>query len=161
MRRDHCTLDQAILKIKNDDKARRIWSKQVYGVDPWDSRLYDLVLCVDSLSVTDIVEILANTIRKKQFQESRDSLEKLNNMALHAKAKALIEAVSPSAEVKFSDSKSIEIYSIGSLLKSDSTIREHLTERLKEKLKIDTVDYKEPVVHPKNYINTFYNIEVH
>lgn len=161
VRRENCTMEQAVKRIKKDDRDRRMWSKQVYGCDPWDSRLYDLVLCVDSLSVNDVVDILAHTVKKQQFQETESSLAQLNSLALDAQAMALISPVSPGAQVKIRDKSHLEVSHIDGLLKTDKEVRDKLADRLKEKLHVETVDYKEPFEYPKDHINTFYNLELH
>lgn len=89
MKRANCSEEKALYNLKKDDEERRKWGRQLYGKDTWDSRLYDIVYCVDVLTVEDIAEMIVNTIRKKQFRETPDSLAELRkrafqtNMSLH------------------------------------------------------------------------------
>lgn len=159
MKRDNCTLDEAKTRIKKDDHARRSWSKQVYGVDTTDSRLYDMVLCVDSLSVYDIVEILARTVRKEKFQQTEKSVEVLQTLALQAKVKAMACTISPNAKVRVLSGARVELYHLDGMLKTDKNLRHDLSRRVKDELNLSVV-YGEPTKAAKGYINNFYNLEV-
>ena len=158
MKRESCSEAEARAKLKKDDLARRKWSKRLYGVDTSDSRLYDMVLCVDSLTVGDIVEVLAETIRKEQFRESKQSIKELRKRALEAQVKAMALPVSPNAHVQLVNNSDIHLSQVDGLLKSDPGIRHQLTERIREELDISRIHFSEPAQPYKGHINTFYNI---
>ncbi len=160
MRRDNCSLEEAKKRIKKDDRDRKNWSKQVYGADTTDSRLYDMVLCVDSLTVSDVVDILAKTVRKEQFQPTAQSHEVLQKLALQAKVKALACTMSPNARVRILSDSSVELYHLDGMLKTDIRVRDDLSKRVKDELNLSVV-YGEPTKPAKDYVNTFYNLEVH
>jgi len=81
MNRENCSEETALYRLKKDDDERRNWGIQLYGKDPWDSRFYDMVFCVDSLTVENIVEIITTTVRKNQFRETPASLAELRKRA--------------------------------------------------------------------------------
>lgn len=160
MTKEYCSEAEALSRIKKDDNARRKWSKHLYAVDTHDSRLYDMVLCVDSLTVSDIVETLALAVDKKQFQETGNSLEKLQKASIEASVKAMVTTVSSNAEVRVRNSSSVELFHLDGPLKSNTIVRQNLTDRMKKELDIPHITYSDPVYVAENYINTFYNIGV-
>lgn len=159
IRRDNCSLEEAKVRIIKDDRARKNWSKHVFGVDTTDSRLYDMVLCVDSLKTSDIVDILADTVKKEQFQRTEQSNEMLQKLSLQAKVKAMACTVSPNAKVRVLSDSSVELYQVDGMLKSDVGLRNDLSRRVENELNLSVV-YSEPVKASKTYINNFYNLEV-
>ncbi len=66
MKRANCSRQDALYLLKKNDEERRKWGLQVYGTDTWDSRLYDMILHIDSLSIEDAVQILYEW-HKNQF----------------------------------------------------------------------------------------------
>ena len=85
---EHLSRSDAIARIKKDDKERRQWSLKLFGVDTWDSNLYDMVLHVHKLNVDNIVNIICDTAQLEQFQATPESQEILDNMLLAARVKA-------------------------------------------------------------------------
>lgn len=158
-KREGCSKASALYRLKKDDEERRRWSLQLYGKDTWDSRLYDMVFCVDSLTVDDIVGILVTTIKKKQFQETAESIAALNKRALLAKIYALVTPVSPMAKVTLINGSSVEIANINGCLKTDRATRQRVANIIKDEFGFETVLYREPVETDRGHINTFYNID--
>ncbi len=161
MKRESCTKEAALYNLKKDDEERRKWSLQLYGKDTRDSRLYDMVFCVDSLSVSDIVEILVKTIRKKQFQETQASLAEIQHRVMIANIRARIIPMSPKAYLKLLDNSTLEIAHIDGSLKDDKKIRNEFTQIMRNEFNIEEVIYKEQVQPYKGYINPFYNLNIH
>ncbi len=94
MRRENISAEEALFILKKDDEERRKWGIKVYGVDTQDSKLYDMVLHISTMTVDDAVDILYETVRKKVFQTTAESQKKLNDMALAARVQtALIHLV--------------------------------------------------------------------
>ena len=63
VRRENISKEKALYILKKDDDERRKWGLRVYGIDTWDSRLYDMVLHIQNLTVDDATEI--KTIAEK------------------------------------------------------------------------------------------------
>ena len=161
MKREACSKAVALYNLEKDDEERRKWSLKLYGKDTWDSRLYDMVFCVDSLTVEDVVEILSKIVRKKQFQETQESIAELQNRVLLANIYALLSPVSPHAKVKLLNDSSIELSNMDGRLRSDRIARQGFSSRIKEELHIKDVLYMAPIQPDKGHINNFYNIDVH
>ncbi len=160
MKREHCPRDEALFNLKKDDEERRKWSLQLHGKDTWDSRLYDMVLSIDSLTVNDVVEILVSTVKKKQFQETSKSLAELKQIALLANIEAEVSLISPYTKVKLLSDASIELTNIHGHLQYDKSARQEFTEKMKEKFDIKEVYFGEHIHPYKGHINPFYNIDI-
>ena len=99
MRREKISEKEARFILKKDDEERRKWSMYLYGIDTNDSSLYDIVLHIDSLKVSDAVEILTDIARRSCFQTTAESRMKINDFHLAAKAHAKLFDRFPAAEV--------------------------------------------------------------
>jgi cytidylate kinase len=95
MKRENISEEKARYILKKDDDERRKWSLQLYGMDPWDSRLYDMVLHIGNLTVDDAVVISFVTVKKPCFQTTPTSQKILDNMLLEAKVQAALVKTAP------------------------------------------------------------------
>jgi hypothetical protein len=66
------------------DEQRRKWARKLYGIDPWDPGLYDLVLSIDRVTVDDAVENLCRMVERPQFRVTPEAEEALGDLALAA-----------------------------------------------------------------------------
>jgi cytidylate kinase len=85
MLREKISAEEALYILKKDDEERRKWSIQVYGMDPWDSRLYDMVINICTLSLDDAVDIIYGLLQKPTFRTTPESQKMVDNLALSAK----------------------------------------------------------------------------
>ena len=161
MEREGCDEQTARYNICKDDEARRRWGLQLYDKDTWDSRLYDMVLCVGALTVNDIVEMIATVTRKPQFQETAGSVKEFNQRMLLANINAMVNSISPHTKVNFIGDSAIELRNMSGWLKVDETIRKEFTDRMRSKFNIKDVVFREPVQPYKGYINPYHNLDVH
>ena len=99
MKRENISAEKARYILKKDDDERRRWSQHLYGIDPWDSSLYDIVLHIRTLSVKDAVNIILNTIKLPHFQTTPGSQKILDNLSLAAQVKATLVKEFPSVSV--------------------------------------------------------------
>lgn len=99
MRRENISADEALYVLQKDDQERRKWALQVYGVDPWDSRLYDIVLHIGKLTVDDALDILFTTVQKPNFQTTAQSRQLVEDLALAATVKAGLAKIVPHIKV--------------------------------------------------------------
>lgn len=84
MARENISAEDALYILKKDDEERRKWGIQVHGMDPWDSRLYDLVINICTLSLEDAVDLIYGVLQKPTFQttpESQALVERLATLA--------------------------------------------------------------------------------
>ena len=85
MSREGISAEEALYTLKKDDEERRKWSMQVYGMDPWDSRLYDMVINISSLTPADAVDIIYGVLQKKTFTTTAESQKLVDDLAQSAK----------------------------------------------------------------------------
>ncbi len=90
MKRENIPADKALYILKKDDEERRKWGIQLYGMDTWDSRLYDIVLHIKALTVEDAVKIICDTVQKPTFRTTPESQKHLEDLALSAKVQAAL-----------------------------------------------------------------------
>ena len=103
MRRENISEKEARYVLMKDDDERRKWGMQVYGIDTWDSRLYDMVLHIGVLTVDDAVDIICHAVQKKAFQELPSSRKTIEDMYLAAKVQSAIVDILPSVVVEADD----------------------------------------------------------
>ena len=90
MMREGISQGQARELLLRDDAERRKWTQSLYGVDPWDASLYDLVIHIQRFSVDDAVDYIAQAAEMKCFQTTPAARQKLDDLALACKVKALL-----------------------------------------------------------------------
>ena len=88
MRREKISADEARNILRKDDDERRRWGIQVYGVDTWDPKLYDMVLHIKSLTVDDAVDLISKAAQLPRFQATPESQRLLDDMVRKAAAEA-------------------------------------------------------------------------
>ncbi len=160
MKRESCSADQARHNLKKDDEERRKWGLHLYGRDTWDSRLYDMVLHIDTMSVEDVVGIIADTAEKKKFQATPESMAKLRERTLLANIHARIVDLSPEATVRMTEKGVIVIGNLEGSLKNDPKTREETAYALRKTFALADVVFDESGCAPKDHLNTFFNIDI-
>ena len=85
MHRENISAEEALYVLKKDDEERRKWGIQVYGMDPWDSRLYDMVINISTLTLEDAVDIIYGVLQKPTYQTTAASQKMIDDLALSAK----------------------------------------------------------------------------
>ena len=85
MKRENVSKEEAVLMVNKVDEERTKWSMKLYGIDPCDCRLYELVINIGKISIDDAVDLICQTAGLKAFQpttESQEQIEKLTCEAL-------------------------------------------------------------------------------
>jgi hypothetical protein len=109
MEREKIPKHEAQAMILRDDQERRKWTQSLYGVDPWDSSLYDIMLHIQKFTVDDAVDIICQAAGKEQFRTTEESQRKMDDLALAGQVKAALIDVYPGIEVT-SDYGNVLIY---------------------------------------------------
>ncbi len=156
MKREGCTEEVARYSLKKDDEERRKWGLQLYGKDTWDSRLYDMVLQIDTLSVDDVVDLLEKTIKKEKFVATARSNEKLKARTVLANIHAKIVNMSPRASVRVEESI-VYLDNVEGLLKSDKKTRQEIADSIIQSYDVKDVIYTTPIAAKNHYVNPFHN----
>jgi len=90
MERERIPKQEALRLILRDDQERRKWTQSLYGMDPWDSSLYDLVLHIRKLTVADAVDFICRAAELPQFRTTEESQRKMDDLALASQMKAAL-----------------------------------------------------------------------
>lgn len=159
VKREKCSADEARLSLKKDDEIRRQWSQYLYGKDTWNCSLYDMVLSIDAMTVDDAVDILAGVVQKGRYDATPESLDLLRERALLANITSQVVNLSPDTIVDVQDGI-VTLSNLGGSLGYDEEIRRQTTERLMQSFDLRGVVFQEPLKAKKDYVNTFYNLDL-
>lgn len=99
MQREGISDREARSIILKDDHQRRKWTKSLHGADPWDSNLYDLVICIDRLSQDDAVDFICRAADSEGFRTTDKTMRKMKDLALACRIKAELVEEFPSVGV--------------------------------------------------------------
>jgi cytidylate kinase len=99
MKRENISAAKARYILKKDDEERRKWSLHLYGIDPWDPSLYDLVLHIKTLTVPDAVNLIVAAARLPDFQSTKESQKIIDDLSLAAQIQAVLVEEFPQVEV--------------------------------------------------------------
>ena len=157
-RRENISAEEARFILKKDDEERRKWGIKVYGVDTQDSKLYDMVLNVSTMTVDDAVDILYEAVNKKAFQATAASQKKLEDLALAARVQTALMHLAPTVWVTAESG----LVSIGTVEKNTTIATDTVTTLCKIAETVDGVKEVKvhliPVKEKPGHINPFYNM---
>jgi len=84
MKRAGVSRKKAESMVKEGDDEREAWTSKLYGIDTWDSRLYDLVINIEKLSIDYAVEMICETLKLKVFQATEESQKLMDDLVFEA-----------------------------------------------------------------------------
>lgn len=99
VRRSGLSPEKALYELKKDDDERRKWGLQLYGIDTWDSRLYDMVLHIKTITVADASDMIYQMLQTPVFRTTPESQKILDDLLLSATVEAALVKVAPSIKV--------------------------------------------------------------
>jgi len=99
IKKDKISRKEALGFIRKIDEQRKKWGQRVYGIEPWNPGLYDLVLHIDKITVEDAVDTICRIARLKQFQTTPESKRTMDDLALTVKVKNSLIDIKPSVDV--------------------------------------------------------------
>ena len=99
MKREGISAEEARYILRKDDEERRKWGLQLYGIDTWNSSLYDLVVHIRTKKVDDAVSLILHAAKLPCFQTTPESQKMIQNVALAAETKAALVDEFPASEV--------------------------------------------------------------
>jgi len=120
--REGISFEKAKSLLKKDDEERRKWSYNLYGTDPQDPGIYDMVLHIKKLGTDDAADLICRTVEYEQFQSTAESRQKVEDMRLAALAKVKLVEKYPDAEVS-ADKGSVNVKLEGLYDQEDSLKR--------------------------------------
>jgi hypothetical protein len=99
MKQDGVSEQAARSLILKDDQERRKWTMSLYGADPWDSSLYDLVIHIQQFTVSNAVDFVCRAAEMEQFKATRESQQRMDDLALACRVKAALVELNADVEV--------------------------------------------------------------
>lgn len=157
MRRDNVPQKDAENILNKDDEERRRWGMKLYGIDTWDSRLYDLVILIDKLSVDDAVDLIEESIKKPVFQTTPESQRVLDNQVLCSRINAKLVNYSLMLECAVKDGV-VTLGNIGDVLRSDPNLMVKIQDMIKEIDGVREVHIIDKTHAHGQHVNPFHNI---
>ena len=88
MKRENVSKEDAVQLVKKVDEERTKWSLKLYGIDNWDSRLYDLVINIGKVTLDHAVDLVCQTVQLKAFQPTAQSQKQIEKKAREALSEA-------------------------------------------------------------------------
>lgn len=90
MQREGTDETTARAHILSEDAERRKWTLALYGADPWDTLLYDLVIRIETFTVEDTVDVICRLAQLEHFKATRDSQQRMDDLAVTCQVKAAL-----------------------------------------------------------------------
>lgn len=90
MKREGIGYGEARELLLTDDAERRKWTQGLFGVDPWNASLYDLVLHIHKLTMDDAVGFIVQAAGLECFRTIPESQRKMDDLALACRIKAAL-----------------------------------------------------------------------
>jgi cytidylate kinase len=90
MERSDLSEKEANSLLLKDDEERRNWTRSLYGVDPWDSSLYDLVIFIDKFTVENAVDFICRAASLEQFKTTKASEQMMKDLGLACEVKTVL-----------------------------------------------------------------------
>ena len=87
-KRENVSKEDAVQLVKKVDDERTKWSLKLYGIDTWDTWLYDLVINIGKTTLDHAVDLICQTVQQKAFQPTTESQKQIKKLA----REALLEA---------------------------------------------------------------------
>jgi len=105
MIRENISADEARMILVNDDNERRKWSHQLFGQDPWNAQLYDMIVHIGNMSVDEAVDIILHAVQQPCFKSTPECQRMFADEALAAEVEASLAIAFPKAMVEAGNGK--------------------------------------------------------
>jgi len=123
MERNRVSREVAGKAIAQDDTQRRKWSRYMFGIDTADPSLYDLVIHIQDISISDAASIICHTVRMPRFQTTQQGLKAIRDLALAAEIQATLRHMLPTVHATADNGKVVVTVKLGEI-DTESVIRE-------------------------------------
>lgn len=123
IRRKNISEEKARYILKKDDQERRKWSVFITGTDPYKLESYELVFNASIIPIEDIVEIVANILKKPYMQKTPESQSRIEDLYLAARINAALVEDYPSAKVQ-AKGGNVHVFLAGPLSMEDKLYQE-------------------------------------
>lgn len=150
---------EARYRLKKDDEERRKWGLALYGRDTGDSNLYDMVINVDTVTLDDVVSVLADIVQKGRFDATEESQRYIEEQSMIANIHAEFVKISPKVGVTIKDGV-LTLSNLDGYLIFDSEKRRETSRKIIEEHGLKEVLFSGPTAGKKDHVNTFYNLDI-
>jgi cytidylate kinase len=99
MKREDIGREEARHRLASDDNERRRWTQTLFGVDPFDPALYDIVIHIHKFTVDDAVDIITSAASNERFRATPASQRRMADHALACAVRAAIVEQFPDSAV--------------------------------------------------------------
>jgi cytidylate kinase len=140
MEKDKLTREQASKFLEKDDRERKAWSYQLYGVDTTNINLYDLIIHINRLTVDNAVNLICEAVSQPQFKATPESQLAIENLALAAMTRAALIDDYPNCDV-VAEGKSIEVTVLASSY-ADTMVTDIINEKVLKVPGVSSVSVK-------------------
>jgi cytidylate kinase len=89
--RENTSLDKARDVLVKDDEERRKWALTLYGIDHWDSRIYDMTIHIGCITIDDAVNLIVKAAKLPCFRKTKESQALLKDKLVSARIKAILQ----------------------------------------------------------------------
>ena len=127
MEREQISAREAGRRLLNDDAERRKWTQYLFGQDPWDASLYDLVIHIDKITVGEAAKFIARAATLPGFATTQQGQARMDDLALACRVKAALVT-----ENCFDLAVTCEFGNLVVYTSKGSRIRHDLTQSLEE-----------------------------
>jgi cytidylate kinase len=100
MEREGVSEREASRMIARIDEERKKWSRRLYGLDPQDPALYDMVICIDKIKVEGAIGLICDMAEQEPFRITEGHHRKLGDLAVACKVKSEILDLDPNVDVQ-------------------------------------------------------------
>jgi cytidylate kinase len=90
MERNKLKREEAVKFIKNVDEKRVKWTKFLYHADWHDPSLYDLVINIDNLTISDACDIVSYTASLERFKTTPEAIKMVDDLVLSTEVRAAV-----------------------------------------------------------------------
>jgi cytidylate kinase len=92
-RKENISKEEAETAIKNEDKRRAQWTRYLYKTDLNDPRLYDIIINIGQLNVSDACEIICSAARSEAYKTNLDAKKAISDLAIVSHIKAALQDI--------------------------------------------------------------------
>jgi cytidylate kinase/CBS domain-containing protein len=80
--------EAAIRIIQESDARRSTWMRRMYNVSATDTSLYDMVINLDQMSIESATDLIAEFLKRDEFQSTPETRRELEDFALRLRIQA-------------------------------------------------------------------------
>lgn len=150
--------EEAVAFIENEDNERANWTRYLYKIDINDPKIYDIVLHIGRLKISDACEIICAASQYDTYKSTQASRKAINDLALSSHIKAALQTVCK-AEVH-ADDGIVHIKVPAEKIRKTSYARPKVQAYVKERIREDLQKEIERIVKDiPDVKDVIYNIE--